>query len=92
MNIWIDGSPGKRQNPEGRIAIVFEEGQTIVEEVGVGTNNEIEYRALIEALRNCNNGDVINTDSQLLVGHLIKGWRVGAENLKDYYNQAKKLL
>ena len=92
MNIWIDGSPALRQTQQGRIAIVYEDGRTFVAEIGSGTNNEAEYRALIEALKTCNENDIINTDSQLLVGHLTKGWKVNAENLKEHYKQAKELL
>lgn len=54
-------------------------------------SNEAEYRALIEALKSCNDGDVIYTDSQLIVGQLTKGWKVKAPNLKNYYVQAKAL-
>jgi len=92
MNIWIDGSPALRQNQQGRIALVYEDGRTLVAEIGYCTSNEAEYQALIEALRTCNNGDVINTDSELLVGHLSKGWKVNAENLKGYCKKAKELL
>lgn len=92
MNIWIDGSPALHQSPQGRISIVYEDGRTIVGEIGAATVNEAEYQALIEALKNCNAGDLIHTDSGLLAGHLTKGWRVNAENLKEYYARAKALL
>ena len=35
---------------------------------------------------------MINTDSQLLVGQLTKGWKVRAENLREYFIRAKELL
>ena len=74
MNIWIDGSPALRQNQQGRISLAYEDGRIFVAEVGNCTNNEAEYLALIEALKSCNDGDVlINSDSQILVGHLTKG-------------------
>lgn len=92
MNLWIDGSPALRQNQQGRISIVYEDGNTFVAEVGAATVNEAEYTALIEALKTCTKGDVIHTDSELLVGHLTKDWKVRAENLKKYHAQAKALL
>lgn len=92
MNVWIDGSPALRQNQQGRISIAYEDGRTFVGEIGNSTVNEAEYRALIEALKNCKDGDIINTDSELLVGHLTKGWKVNAENLKEYHKEAKILL
>jgi ribonuclease HI len=82
MNVWIDGSPALRQNQQGRVAVVYEDGRQFVAEIGASTNNEAEYQALIEALKSCNEGDIINTDSELLVGHLNKNWKVKAENLK----------
>jgi ribonuclease HI len=92
MNIWIDGSPALRQNQQGRIAIVREDGDTFVAEIGASTVNEAEYQALIEALKGCNTCDTIHTDSELLAGHLTKGWKVNAENLKEYHKRAKALL
>jgi ribonuclease HI/probable phosphoglycerate mutase len=92
MQIWIDGSPALRQNQQGRISMVYEDGRQLVAEIGSCTNNEAEYLALIEALRSCNEGDVINTDSELLVGQLTKGWKVNAENLREYYKRAKALI
>lgn len=92
MDAWIDGSPALRQTQQGRIAVVYEDGRQYVAEIGSSTNNEAEYMALIEALKSCNEGDTINTDSELLVGHLTRKWKVKAENLKEHYNQAKALL
>src|SRR2546428_13987826 len=68
MNIWIDGSPALRQNQQGRISIVYEDGRTFVAEIGNCTVNESEYMALIEALRSCKEDDVINSDSELFNG------------------------
>jgi ribonuclease HI len=92
MNVWIDGSPAIRQTQQGRIAIAYEDGRTLAAEIGSSTVNEAEYLALIEALNSCKQGDVINTDSQLLVGQLTMGWKVRAENLKEIHRQAKALL
>src|SRR5436309_13076915 len=92
MNVWIDGSPALRQNQQGRISIVYEDGRTLVGEIGNCTVNEAEYMALIEALRCCKEDDVINSDSELVVGQMTKGWKVNAENLKDFHGKAKTLL
>ena|SRR5437867_1791272 len=92
MNVWIDGSPALRQNQQGRISIVYEDGRTFVAEIGNCTVNEAEYMALIEALRSCKEGDVINSDSELVVGQMTKGWKVNVENLKELHGKAKTLL
>ncbi len=56
------------------------------------TNNEAEYKGLIEALTIAEAGDKIITDSQLLVGHITQGWKVKAPNLRELYQQAKALF
>jgi ribonuclease HI len=92
MNIWIDGSPALRQNQQGRISMVYEDGRTFVAEIGNCTVNEAEYMAVIEALRSCNEGDMINSDSELVVGQMTMDWKVKAENLKELHEKAKTLL
>ncbi len=53
----------------------------------------MEYQALLNALEDeRSNGANIYTDSGLLVGHLTKGWRVKAPNLKDIQNECAKRL
>jgi ribonuclease HI len=58
------------------------------------TNNEAEYGALLRLLRrgNLTAEDWIFTDSQLLIGHLTKGWNVRAENLRPLFQEALTLL
>lgn len=94
MNIWIDGSGALLEGQQARIAVVGEDGWTVVNRgIGKKTNNEAEYLALIEALRHQQGkGATIYTDSQLLVGHLTKGWKIRAWNLKPLFLEARSLL
>jgi len=63
-----------------------------MEDVGVRTNNEAEYLALIKALKSRQAfGAVVYTDSQLLVGHLTKGWKVKKPQLKELWREANEL-
>jgi ribonuclease HI len=55
------------------------------------TNNECEYMALIDALEAAENGDIIYTDSLLMVNHLKGEYRVRARNLMPLFEKAKKL-
>lgn len=55
------------------------------------TCNEIEYYALLNALKLIGKNDTILTDSQLIVGHLTKNWKVRAESLKSIVEKCKKL-
>jgi ribonuclease HI len=71
MEIWVDGSGALLPRQIARIAVVYGDGQSLVEEVEVKTNNQAEYLALIKALKSKEAfGAAIYTDSQLLVGHL----------------------
>lgn len=57
------------------------------------TNNEAEYLALIRLLEDSRleDGATIYTDSQLLIGHLTKHWKV-QPNLRPYVDHARALL
>src|SRR3954463_6893570 len=63
--------------------------------LGIGTNNAAEYTGLIVGLKLANLLDVtsldIFTDSQLIVGHINKGW-TGGLALLDKPTQARELL
>jgi len=52
----------------------------------------MEYSALIYALENCKEGDEIYTDSQLIVGQVMKGWKVKARHLLPFVLKAKELI
>lgn len=60
------------------------------------TNNESEYRAMIEALVYAHEDDSnqyeILTDSQLVVKQLNGEWQVKSEKLRSWYDNAKDLL
>jgi ribonuclease HI len=51
----------------------------------------MEYEALLYALEMIDCTEIF-TDSQLLVGHLTKGWKVKAKNLYPYFCKCSKLL
>ena len=72
---------------------MYADGQSLVEEVGSKTNNQAEYLALIKALMSREAfGAIIYTDSQLLVGHLTKGWKVREPKLQALWQDARALL
>lgn len=57
------------------------------------TNNEMEYKAVITALdRFARRGDIILTDSMLVVGQVTRNWKVKADNLRTLAKEAKYLL
>jgi ribonuclease HI len=74
-------------------------------EFGLGvTNNEAEYRAVIEAVKFLTDiieapgskpekhSLLIRTDSALVIGHMSQGWKLKAKNLTPYYDELKPML
>jgi ribonuclease HI len=93
LKIWIDGGGAVLAGQKARTCVVFENMEVRTTVYNAGTNNEMEYRALLQALSDDRaRGATIFTDSQLLVGQLARGWKVNAENLKPLHSQAKTLL
>lgn len=81
--------------------VVFDEyNNKVIEQKGfVGwkqTNNEMEYRAVIEALVWCHefeNAEItIYTDSQLVVNQLNGAWQVHSPNLQGWFDNANDLF
>jgi ribonuclease HI len=93
MKIWTDGAGASLEGQKAKTCIVFEDGDVKVTEYDHGTNNEMEYTALIQALSDPRaDGATIFTDSQLLVGQLTRKWKVRAENLRPLNERARPLL
>lgn len=99
--VFTDG--GARGNPgiAGSGVVVIGEDQKIMFEeakfLGVKTNNEAEYLALISALswlrENTQKEDEIeiNSDSQLLVRQMKGVYKIKAAHLKELWAKAKEL-
>lgn len=99
---WVDGSV--RANPGiGGVGVVINlDGKRFEEtELYIGdniTNNEAEYRAVIEALKRlivlniAKNDCIIYTDSKLVYGQLTEGWRVNFPHLNKLKQQINELL
>jgi len=93
--IYTDG--GCRGNPGPmHVAVVVVDGSKKIpfhKEIGNGTNNIAEYKAVIGALR-CMHDPAnisritIRSDSQLVVNQMTKKWRVKQAELLDLYNEA----
>lgn len=94
MKVWTDGAGSHSKGQKARYCVVFEDGAEVLEDLPEGTtNNQAEYAALLAALRNeRSTGAHILTDSQLLVGHVTKDWRVNKDHLRGFVSEAKRLL
>lgn len=94
MKIWIDGAGSHLAGQKARYCVVFEDGTEVVEDLPPGTtNNQAEYAALLHALRDRRaRGAEIITDSQLLVGHVTRDWKVNKAHLREPVTEARRLL
>jgi ribonuclease HI len=96
--MWVDG--GARGNP-GPAAVGYriedEAGEVLDEAgrtIGVATNNEAEYRALITALERAaalGATEVeVRSDSELLVRQMTGRYRVKSPHLKQLWDEAQQ--
>ena len=98
MEIYTDGA--SRGNPgNAAIAYVIVERGKILESgsefIGVATNNEAEYKAIIKALKEAKKYKPKKvkcySDSNLVINQLKGLWKVKAPQLSDFYNEVKNL-
>ena len=97
--VFCDGA--SRSNPGDAsigVSISFDgkEIHTISREIGIATNNEAEYQALIDGLNYCiensiNEVDVF-LDSKLVIEQVKKNYKVKAHNLKEYNSQVENMI
>lgn len=105
MKYIIQTDGGARGNP-GLAACAYivksEKGKVIKEEglyLGVATNNEAEYSAVLKALEyiastSDNTQEVavkVKADSQLIVNQLSNRWKIKNQNLKTLHSKIKEL-
>ena len=102
LSVYTDG--GSRGNPGISgfgVAILDDTGQVIAKLskfIGIKTNNEAEYSALIEALTWLNKAkfsiDYVNfySDSQLMVRQVQGKYQVKADNIKPLIAAVRSLL
>ena len=97
--VFCDGA--SRSNPGDAsigvsISLDGKEIHTISREIGIATNNEAEYQALIDGLNYCiensiNEVDVF-LDSKLVIEQVNKNYKVKAHNLKEYNSQVENMI
>ncbi len=98
--IEIDGSSRSNPGPAGiGVRIIGPDGATIKEishSIGIRTNNQAEYEALVCALREARELPqgpiVIRTDSELLFRQMTGRYRVRHPNIKPLHETARQLM
>lgn len=96
--LYFDGACRGNPGPMAIGALLLENGKKVGEiskNIGTGTNNIAEWRALIEGLKlahahSCRELEV-RGDSQLVIRQISGKYRVKSENLIPLFNEARKL-
>jgi ribonuclease HI len=100
LRLFTDGASRGNPGPAGAgVVIEDEQGMRLRglhRWLGVTTNNEAEYRALIEGLKAVQEWEPdrleVYLDSKLVVEQMNGGYRVKAPELQPLHKQAKELL
>lgn len=98
LTVYTDG--GARGNPGpagiGVLIVKNQEQFKISKYIGLATNNQAEYQAVIEALKylieNFSQSDIVAKfylDSQLVVEQLSGNYKIKNEGLKPLFNEAR---
>ena len=97
--LYCDGA--SRSNPGDAsigISILLDgkEVHTISKKIGIATNNEAEYQALIDGLNYCVDNSIkeieVFLDSNLVVEQVNENFKVKAHNLKVLNSKVKELI
>lgn len=104
INVYTDGGARGNPGPAGFGLVIYSDHNQIIHKdskyLGIKTNNEAEYSALIAALtwvlQNKEKANITTvhfySDSQLLVRQIQGKYRVKAPNLKGYFYAVTQLL
>lgn len=111
LELYCDGASRGNPGPAATGGFILADGQLQQEYgsfLGIATNNEAEYRALVEGLeaiadilknistdRQEQSSDIeiyIKMDSELIVRQLNGSYKVKKEELKPFYRQARSIL
>ncbi len=97
-SLYVDGASFGNPGPSG-IGVVLAIGDEIVEhseDIGYGTNNEAEYRALITGLRMALDRGVetlhVRADSQLVVRQVTGEYKIKKKELQMLAIEARALI
>ena len=97
--VFCDGA--SRSNPGDAsigVSILLDgkEVHAISKKIGIATNNEAEYQALIDGLNFCIDNSIkeieVFLDSNLVVEQVNKNFKVKAENLKELNSKVDELI
>jgi ribonuclease HI len=96
IKLYTDGAARGNPGPAGIGVVIMDPDGTILEEwsepLGTATNNVAEYSALLKGLEIAEKHRperlLIHSDSELMVKQLAGVYKVKAEHLMEYYQEA----
>ena len=98
LKIYSDGACRGNSGPSALAFVILDHEGKLIKEyseyVGIGTNNQAEYRALILALKSAvdfGNEAVCYSDSMLVVKQMNGEWRVKHRNMIPLWREAVAL-
>ena len=101
LQVYIDGASKNNPGLSGAGFLILEDGWPIKAgaiPLGILTNNKAEYEALIAAVTyirdHFSNQKIemeIFTDSQLIIGHIVQGWKI-KDHMQPYVDRVKKII
>jgi ribonuclease HI/probable phosphoglycerate mutase len=96
--LYVDGASFGNPGPSGIGVVIVEDGDAVLtrsEDIGYGTNNQAEYRALLrglaEALERGITRVLVRSDSQLLVRQMLGEYKVKSKTLQALRREAEGL-
>lgn len=96
--LHVDGASFGNPGPSGIGIVLMVDGELVVtrsEDVGYGTNNQAEYRALLEGLAEATQRGIkrliVRSDSQLLVRQMIGEYKMKSKGLLGLFREAQAL-
>jgi len=98
--VFLDGAAKGNPGPAGIGVIFVRKSGTILREIshfiGLKTNNQAEYEALLAALENAKDFTLHNitlrTDSELIFQQIQGKYKVRNDRLKKYHSRAIKMM
>lgn len=97
---FTDGASRGNPGPSACAYILVARGGDVVEEravfIGRGTNNEAEYRGLLEGLAAAERREAVRlevfSDSELMIRQMAGTYRVSSPRLRPLYEEAQVLI
>ncbi|NJD52115.1 MAG: ribonuclease HI family protein [Candidatus Methanoperedens sp.] len=96
--LFFDGGCRGNPGPMAIGAVLLDNGKKVGEiskNIGIGTNNIAEWKALIEGLKLAHDHECkeleVRGDSQLIIRQISGRYQVKSDNLIPLFNEARKL-